>query len=192
MPLFGLLCFCRVHYHYSCHHSLHHYSSQIVDFWHIVCGIVELLRYLGLWTGLWIGRQRNFCSICGKGKWLTLLESIGVSCGALPASCSVHTRGTFWGVKWPGHETDHFTCLVPTMRMNGAILASSYFLLWCVWGWLYSTAFFGSNRTKDVNVPEVLCCVNTVILFCHILMNISLAEMLNTERKHEKVKLNWN
>lgn len=70
MPLFGLLCFCHIHYHYSCRHSLHHYSSQIVDFWHIVCGVVELLRYLGLRTGLRIGRQRSFCSILGKDKWL--------------------------------------------------------------------------------------------------------------------------
>jgi len=50
--------------------------------------------------------------------------------------------------------------------------------------------FFGSNRTKDVNVPELLCSVNNVILFCHILMKISLTEMLNKERKQEKIKLN--
>jgi len=52
------------------------------------------------------------------------------------------------------------------------------------------TFTFTFNRTKDVNVPEVLCSVNIVILLCNILMNISLAEMLDTERKQEKIKLN--
>jgi hypothetical protein len=143
------------------------------------------------WLGYELDIRGIFVLFLARTGDYSLLERIGVSCGVIPASCLVHTRGIFWGVKWPGHESDHLMCLVPTVRMNGAIFSSSHFSSWCVGGWLYSTVF------SEVIEQRMWMCQKwyalwTLLSFCNILMNISLAEMLNTERKHEKIKLNWN
>jgi hypothetical protein len=52
------------------------------------------------------GHPRTY-SILSNERNFALLQSVMVSCGAHPASCSIGTGGIYQGIKWPERDADH-------------------------------------------------------------------------------------
>jgi hypothetical protein len=68
-------------------------------------------------------------------RYFSVLHTIQIGSGAHPASCTLGTRGCFFGLKQQGHEADHSPPPSAKVKNGGAIPPFPYmyvFMAWCL------------------------------------------------------------